>query len=96
MQRSGRGLPSSSSESAPGWGCRTAWGPTWARAPAGPHRRERNCVSGIRPEGLPVSAAAELLAWLVGEALRRGLTGVGLKDERAFPGPAPVRSMGEP
>lgn len=47
---------------------------------------QRNCVSGIRPEGLPVPAAAELLGWLVGEALRRGLTGVELKDERGLLG----------
>jgi ethanolamine ammonia-lyase small subunit len=43
---------------------------------------ERNCVSSIRPDGLPVPAAAELLEWLVTEALRRGLSGVELKDER--------------
>jgi ethanolamine ammonia-lyase small subunit len=43
---------------------------------------ERNCVSNIRPEGLPVPAAAELLGWLLGEALRRGLSGVALKDDR--------------
>lgn len=42
---------------------------------------ERNCVSNIRPEGLPVEAAAFRLAWLVGEAFRRRLTGVALKDE---------------
>jgi ethanolamine ammonia-lyase small subunit len=47
---------------------------------------ERNCVSGIRPDGFPVPAAAELLGWLVGEALRRGLTGVDLKDERGLLG----------
>jgi ethanolamine ammonia-lyase small subunit len=47
---------------------------------------QRNCVSGIRPEGLPVPAAAELVGWLVGEALRRGLTGVDLKDERGLLG----------
>jgi len=47
---------------------------------------ERNCVSNVRPEGLPVAAAAELLGWLAGEALRRGLSGVGLKDERGLLG----------
>jgi ethanolamine ammonia-lyase small subunit len=45
---------------------------------------ERNCVSNIRPEGLPIAAAAELLGWLLGEALRRGLSGVALKDERGL------------
>jgi ethanolamine ammonia-lyase small subunit len=42
---------------------------------------ERNCISNVRPDGLPCAAAAFRLDWLAGEALRRGLTGVGLKDE---------------
>ena len=42
---------------------------------------ERNCISNIRPEGLAYEAAAAKLAWLVRESLRRGLTGIGLKDE---------------
>ncbi|TXL71134.1 ethanolamine ammonia-lyase subunit EutC [Vineibacter terrae] len=42
---------------------------------------ERNCISNIRPEGLSHERAAFKLDWLVGEALRRGITGVGLKDE---------------
>ena len=45
---------------------------------------ERNCVSSVRPGGLPVAAAAELLTWLLGEALRLGLSGVALKDERGL------------
>jgi ethanolamine ammonia-lyase small subunit len=42
---------------------------------------ERNCISNIRPGGLPPAAAAEKLAWLAGAALRLGATGVVLKDE---------------
>lgn len=42
---------------------------------------ERNCVSNVRPEGLPPREAGRKLAWFVREALSRGLTGVALKDE---------------
>lgn len=42
---------------------------------------QRNCVSNIRPEGLPPGQAAARLAWLVREALRRRVTGVALKDD---------------
>lgn len=54
---------------------------------------ERNCISNIRPAGLPYVAAARSLAWLVQEALRRGETGVALKDDLGSAGlaapPAP-------
>lgn len=42
---------------------------------------ERNCLSNIRLQGLPPEQAARRLAWLVGAAFERGLTGIALKDE---------------
>jgi ethanolamine ammonia-lyase small subunit len=44
----------------------------------------RNCVSNIRPEGLTWKAAAETLRYLLGEARRRKLSGVQLKDQRTL------------
>jgi ethanolamine ammonia-lyase small subunit len=41
---------------------------------------ERNCISNVRPEGLPYDAAAFKLHWLMNEARRMKLTGVALKD----------------
>ena len=46
---------------------------------------QRNCVSNIRPEGLPPEQAARRLTWLVTQALRRRLTGVALKDDSDTP-----------
>lgn len=47
----------------------------------------RNCVSNIHGQGgLDHARAVELIAWLAGEALRRQVTGVALKDDRALPG----------
>nr|WP_305038320.1 ethanolamine ammonia-lyase subunit EutC [Caballeronia sp. SL2Y3] len=41
---------------------------------------QRNCISNVRPEGLGYDAAGFKLHWLLKEARRLGLTGVGLKD----------------
>jgi len=42
---------------------------------------ERNCISNVRPEGLPYREAAYKLAWLLNAAVKLGATGVTLKDE---------------
>ena len=53
------------------------WQPRIGRTDA-----ERNCISNIRPAGLPVAQAAAKLLWLI-EAMRRlRLTGVALKDDQ--------------
>jgi len=44
---------------------------------------ERNCISNIRPAGLGYEAAAHRIAWHIGESLRRGYSGIALKDESA-------------
>ena len=52
------------------------WAPSRGRTDA-----QRNCLSNIRPEGMPIAEAARKLIWLVGEMRARRLTGVALKDE---------------
>jgi ethanolamine ammonia-lyase small subunit len=44
---------------------------------------ERNCISNVRPEGLPCALAARRLHFLMREARVRKLTGVGLKEDAA-------------
>lgn len=52
------------------------WAPRVGRVDA-----ERNCISNVRPQGLPYELAARRLAWLLGAARARGTSGVALKDE---------------
>ena len=42
---------------------------------------DRNCISNVRPEGLPYAQAAHKLAYLLAGARRLGQSGVGLKDD---------------
>jgi ethanolamine ammonia-lyase small subunit len=56
---------------------------TW-RPRVGLKDADRNCVSNIRPRGLSYEEAAFKIAWLLGAAFKRGLTGVNLKDESTF------------
>ncbi|WP_126975961.1 ethanolamine ammonia-lyase subunit EutC [Frigidibacter oleivorans] len=70
---------------------------TWRARPGTPDSA-RNCVSNIHGlGGLGHDQAADRLAWLIGAARARGLTGVGLKDESpALAGAAaPGRLAGE-
>jgi len=56
------------------------WAPRVGRTDA-----ERNCISNVRPEGLPYGAAAATLAGLLEGARRLGATGIALKDESGGP-----------
>jgi ethanolamine ammonia-lyase small subunit len=55
---------------------------TWSPKP-GRTDAERNCISNIRPEGLSIGAAAELLSLLMRDSRGRRLSGVALKPETA-------------
>lgn len=61
-------------------GAYLTWQPRRGRTDA-----ERNCVSNIRPDGLPPAQAADKLIWLIGQMRALRLTGVSLKDEQKLP-----------
>ena len=52
------------------------WAPRIGRTDA-----DRNCISNVRPEGLPYREAAKRLVYLLSEARRLQLSGVALKDD---------------
>jgi ethanolamine ammonia-lyase small subunit len=41
---------------------------------------DRNCVSNIRPGGMALPQAARRIGWLIDQAMKRGISGVMLKD----------------
>lgn len=54
------------------------WAPRSGRADS-----ERNCISNIHAAGMSPAAASDLLVWLLREARRRKLSGIGLKVDPA-------------
>jgi ethanolamine ammonia-lyase small subunit len=52
----------------------------------------RNCVSNVRPEGLPYESAAKTLYYLLSESRRKRLSGVQLKDQRVLEVNSPLQS----
>lgn len=69
----------------PGLGSPDSLGAYFVHRPqAGKLDAHRNCVSNIRPAGLPPAAAVATLHYLLNAARTRGISGVTLKDERVL------------
>jgi ethanolamine ammonia-lyase small subunit len=71
-------------------GAYLTWQPKVGRTDA-----ERNCLSNIRPEGMPYAEAAQRLIYLCTQARLRRCTGVALKDETPL-NPVLAPAGGEP
>jgi ethanolamine ammonia-lyase small subunit len=56
---------------------------------------ERNCISNVRPGGLPFAEAAHRLSWLMTQSRKLRLSGVGLKEDApdVLPGAAPQAGL---
>lgn len=71
----------------PGLGSPDSLGAYFVHEPrVGKTDADRNCVSNIRPEGLPLEAAVGTLHYLLNAARFHRLSGIHLKDERLLPG----------
>lgn len=80
----------------PGLGSPDSLGAYFIYGPrAGRTDADRNCVSNIRPDGLPYTAALEVLQHLLTASRHRRISGVQLKDERLLTIPASLRSLPE-
>jgi ethanolamine ammonia-lyase small subunit len=66
---------------------------TWQPAP-GTADAARNCLSNIRPQGLPIDAAAERLVALLTQARRHRMTGIALGKRLATEPSRPILEPG--
>jgi ethanolamine ammonia-lyase small subunit len=67
---------------------------TYAPKPGTTKDADRNCISNVRPEGLPLAEAAHRLHWLMQQSRQLRLSGVALKEDApdvsaALTGPSP-------
>jgi ethanolamine ammonia-lyase small subunit len=68
---------------------------TWAPTPGSTVNAERNCISNVRPDGMPIAAAARELCRLVAAAKQIEATGIPLSRHLATTG-SPLPATPEP